>query len=130
MSQEFFHQILYLKKFWWFYNKIFSRWKDKKSTRNSIFLVEQSEPENFSAIFTEIETRIIFFCVSFTFQVPFLDISGPILWFSYSFWQLGVGGPEKRTRNVQKSRTRKVKETWKIIYLSLWQLCSHNNVML
>ena len=46
---------------------------------------------------------------SFTFWVPILHIWGPILWFSYSFWQLGVGGPEKRTRNVQKSRTRKIK---------------------
>ena len=52
--------------------------------------------------------------IYFTFQVPILDIWGQILWFSYSFWQLlGVGGPEKRTRNVQISRTRKVKETKK-----------------
>ena len=40
-----------------------------------------------------------------------------ILWFSCSFLQLGVGGPEKQTRNVQESRTRK--ESWKLHNLSL-----------
>ena len=71
--------------------------------------------KNISAVFPKIETRILFFVSlnTFTFWVPIMDIWGPILWFSYSFWQLGVGGPEKWTRNDQKSRTRKVKETWK-----------------
>ena len=54
--------------------------------------------------------------MSLFFRVPILDIWGPILWFSYSFWQ--KGGPEKRTGNVQKSRTRKVKETWKKILIA------------
>ena len=44
------------------------------------------------------------------------------MWFSYFFWQLGVGGPEKWIRNVhvQKSRTRKIKETWKIFSSRVW----------
>ena len=66
---------------------------------------------------------------SFTFRVPILDIFRPILWFSYSFRQLGVGGPEKRTRSVQKSRTRKVKETWKI-YLQYVLCCNVNFIQI
>ena len=83
------------------------------SFRNSIFLVEFSgnvgrniflkstARQNFFGQISRNRDWNAIFCASFTIGVPILDIWGLILWFSYSFWQLGLGGPEKLTRNDQ-----------------------------
>ena len=69
----------------------------KEPSRNSIFLVEFSGNIGRNGFLTSIASQKIFrpyfqksrleyfFCVSFTFRVPFLDIWGPILWLSCSF---------------------------------------------
>ena len=69
---------------------------------NSIFLVEFSVNIGRNSYLTSIGSQKIY--VSLSFWVPFVDIWGPILW-------------SRRTRKADqkypKSRTRKVKETWK-----------------
>ena len=57
--------------------------------------------------------------------VHFWSISGPILWFSYDFCHLGVGGPEKRTRNVQKSSKKSKRDLKRIIVIISYSIkCS------
>ena len=85
--------------------------------RNSIFLVEFSGNVGRNIFMMSIARPECYFSASFTFWVPILDIWGSIFWFSYSFWQLGVGGREKRTRNVQKKAGQEKQnrhEKWKM----------------
>ena len=58
-----------------------------------------------------------FFCVFFLFLSIYSGhLRSDFVVLLLLLWQLRVGGPDKRTRNVQKSKTRKVKETLKIFF--------------